>query len=67
MTMTYNKTINIKVSEDMYHALQKEAKSVGLTVSTYIRSGLTQRSHLPITQIAHAHEMKQPLKTKITH
>lgn len=65
MIMTYNKTINIKVSEDMYHALQKEAKSVGLTVSTYIRSGLTQRSHLPITQIAH--EMKQPLKTKITH
>lgn len=63
--MTYNKTINIKVSEDMYHALQEEAKSVGLTVSTYIRSGLTQRSHLPITQIAH--EVKQPLKTKITH
>ena len=63
--MTYNKTINIKVSEDMYHALQKEAESVGLTVSTYIRSGLTQRSHLPITQIAH--EMKQPLKTKIAH
>lgn len=63
--MTYNKTINIKVSEDMYHALQKEAESVGLTVSTYIRSGLTQRSHLPITQIAH--EMKKPLKTKIAH
>lgn len=65
--MTYNKTINIKVSEDMYHALQQEAKAVGLTVSTYIRSGLTQRNHLPITQIAHAHEKKQPLKTKIAH
>lgn len=63
--MSYNKTINIKVSEDMYHALQKEAASVGLTVSTYIRSGLTQRSHLPITQIAY--ETKQPLKTKIAH
>lgn len=50
--MTYNKTINIKVSEDMYVALQKEAEAVGLTVSTYIRSGLTQRNHLPIARMA---------------
>jgi len=65
--MTYNKTINIKVSEDMYIALQKEAEAVGLTVSTYIRSGLTQRNHLPITQIAHAHDVKQPYNEKIAH
>lgn len=60
--MTYNKTINIKVSEDMYIALQKEAEAVGLTVSTYIRSGLTQRSHLPITQIASNAKAKQEEK-----
>lgn len=57
--MTYNKTINIKVSEDMYSALQKEAEAVGLTVSTYIRSGLTQRSHLPIAQIACEEKQRQ--------
>lgn len=57
--MTYNKSINIKVSEDMYVALQKEAEAVGLTVSTYIRSGLTQRSHLPITQIACEEKQQQ--------
>lgn len=57
--MTHNKTINIRVSEDMYVALQKEAEAVGLTVSTYIRSGLTQRNHLPITKIAHAHDSER--------
>lgn len=64
--MTYKKTINIKVSEDMYEQLQKEAETVGLTVSTYIRSGLTQRSHLPITQIAQDEEKKKQEK-EVTH
>lgn len=60
--MTYTKAINIKVSEDMYVALQKEAQAVGLTVSTYIRSGLTQRSHLPIAQMASNAKAKQAEK-----
>lgn len=50
--MSYNKTIHIKISEDLYKNLHEEARAVNLSLSAYIRSGLTHRNTLPIVQLA---------------
>lgn len=58
--MSYNKTIHIKISEGLYNDLNNEARAVNLTLSAYIRSGLTNRNTLPIVQLANQMQKSNP-------